>query len=88
VQACATLADPGTRAREVEALAEAMAETGLAEADIVTLHDGDRIETRAGTVRVVPAWRWLLEERPDRGASGLGRTRQSRRDRRLGSWNQ
>jgi hypothetical protein len=70
VQACATLADPATRAREVEALAEAMAETGLAEADIVTLHEDARIETPAGAIRVVPAWRWLLEQRPGRSAAG------------------
>jgi hypothetical protein len=64
VQVCATLADPATRAREVVALTEAMAETGVTQADIVTLHEEETIDTGVGAIRVVPAWRWLLESRP------------------------
>ncbi|HEY5168815.1 MAG TPA: ATP-binding protein [Thermoleophilia bacterium] len=62
VQACASLAEPATRAREVRALAEAMAETGLRTAEIVTLHEEETITTDAGAIAVVPAWRWLLDD--------------------------
>jgi hypothetical protein len=71
VQACTSLADPATRAREVAALAEAMAETGVRRGEIVTLHDEERIDTGDGVIRVAPAWKWLLEDRPRTpGATG------------------
>jgi predicted AAA+ superfamily ATPase len=38
-----------------------MAETGVKQADIVTLREDETLETESGTIRVVPAWRWLLE---------------------------
>ncbi len=63
VQSCATLADPATRTREVTALTEAMAETGVSQAEIVALHEEETIETDAGVIRVVPAWKWLLQNR-------------------------
>ena len=63
LQACASLAEPATRAREVRALTEAMTETGLSTAEIVTLHEEETIRTDAGEISVVPAWRWLLEDR-------------------------
>jgi uncharacterized protein len=61
VQACADLAEPQAREREVRALVEAMTETGLDRADIVTLREEGTVKTDAGTIRIVPAWRWLLE---------------------------
>jgi predicted AAA+ superfamily ATPase len=61
VQACASLSAPETREREVGALVEAMAETGLKQAEVVTLGEDGTLETEAGTVRAVPAWQWLLE---------------------------
>lgn len=27
---------------------------------IITLHERERIETAAGVIEVVPAWRWVL----------------------------
>jgi predicted AAA+ superfamily ATPase len=62
IQVSATIADPATRDRELRTLAEAMDELGLREASIVTLFEQETIELASGTVRVVPAWRWLLEE--------------------------
>jgi predicted AAA+ superfamily ATPase len=62
VQSCASLRDPGTREREVRALREAMEETGLATGEIVTVDEEETIETEAGTIHVVPAWRWLLHD--------------------------
>lgn len=60
VQSCASLADPATREREVRALTEAMGETGLQTGEIVTLLDEETIETEAGIIHAIPAWRWLL----------------------------
>lgn len=44
-----------TRIREVGALTEAMVETGVSRATIVTLHEEETIDTDAGAIRVVPA---------------------------------
>lgn len=61
VQVCARLDDPDTRRRELRALEEAMGELGVAQATLVTLDDDERVRLRTGEVRVVPAFRWLLE---------------------------
>ncbi len=85
VQSSTSIADPATRTREVGALAEAMAETGVSRADIVTLHEEERIATPAGVIRVVPAWQWLLEDRQDITESFAWRSRAgiaARRSRR------
>ncbi len=63
VQACAHLSEPQTREREVHALVQAMEETGLKRAEIVTLREEETIKTNRGTIQVVPAWRWMLEDR-------------------------
>ena len=81
VQACTTLADPATRTREVGALAEAMAETGVRRGEIVTLHDEERIDTGDGVIRVAPAWQWLLEDRP-RTPGATGAAPRATRERR------
>lgn len=62
VQACADLSEPQAREREVRALLEAMTETGLDRGEIVTLREEGTMKTDAGTIRIVPAWRWLLEK--------------------------
>ncbi len=64
VQVCESLVDPGTRKRETSALEAAMTETGLKAGTIVTRNDTDRLVTDAGTIEVVPAWRFLLDQ-PD-----------------------
>lgn len=61
VQVSASLADSETREREVRGAIAAMTEVGVREATIVTLYERDTIETSAGTIRVEPAWRWMLE---------------------------
>ncbi len=60
IQSCAALSDPETRDREVRALDQAMVETGSGESTIVTLADRETIETESGTIRVLPAWEWVL----------------------------
>jgi predicted AAA+ superfamily ATPase len=61
IQVCARLQGTETREREIRALVEAMAETAVRRATIVTLADRERLRTKAGTIRVVPAWEWALE---------------------------
>ena len=63
VQVCADLSAPETRQRELRALREAMVEQGQDHGVIVTLDETDRLVTEHGEVSMVPAWRWLLEER-------------------------
>jgi len=61
VQVCESLANPQTRKRETAALSEAMSELRLSTGTIVTRNEDERIATEAGTIEVVPAWRFLLE---------------------------
>lgn len=61
VQACAAVSEATTRTRELRALEEAMGELGIATATVVTPADEETVTVRGGRVRVVPAWRWLLE---------------------------
>ena len=61
VQVCESLAEPQTKKRETMALSEAMAELGLKTSTIVTRNEDGRIDAVAGTIEVVPAWRFLLD---------------------------
>ena len=61
VQVCESLVDPQTQRRETMALNEAMSEQGLSTATVVTRHEESLIEVDAGSIRVIPAWRFLLE---------------------------
>lgn len=45
---------------EVGNLKKAMAETGLSESTLITLDEEGDVDTGAGTVRFVPAWKWML----------------------------
>ncbi len=61
IQVCESLAEPQTRKRELAALDEAMKELHVKTATIVTRAEDDRIATDAGTIHVIPIWRFLLE---------------------------
>ncbi len=69
VQVCESLAAARTTKREVAALSAAMSELGLDEGTIVTRAEEGEIESDAGTIRVVSAWRFLLELEWGRGDS-------------------
>lgn len=61
VQVCESLADASTRNREVTSLADAMSETHLREGTIVTRSEDETVAVPAGSIRVIPLWRFLLE---------------------------
>ena len=60
-QVCAELGAENTRKRELRAVGEAMAEMGVSEATLVTVREEEEVRLASGLVRVVPAWRWLLD---------------------------
>ena len=60
IQVCETIADPKTRHRELRALEEAMREMKIAHAFLVTRRDTEHIPTPAGSIEVIPTWRFLL----------------------------
>lgn len=61
LQVCADMSKAGTREREIRALVDAMAETGLRESTILTMHHSEDIAVDGGVIHVVPAWAWMLE---------------------------
>jgi hypothetical protein len=60
IQVCESMADQGTRNREIAAISEAMAELDVPEGTIVTRNESDRVSLENGIINVVPAWRFLL----------------------------
>jgi len=60
IQVCADMYASTTRNREITALGEAMEETGVRDALIITLDEDKTVQIPAGTIRMVPAWRWAL----------------------------
>lgn len=60
LQVSESIVDPQTRKREVTALNEAMAELQLKEGTIITRGEEEQIQVQSGTIRVLPAWRFLL----------------------------
>ncbi len=60
VQVCESMAASQTRDRELASIGDAMKELGLSTATIVTRSEEERIDVGAGTVDVLPAWRFLL----------------------------
>jgi predicted AAA+ superfamily ATPase len=61
VQVCESLDAPDTRKRELSALEEAMRERRSRAGTVVTRDGDEAIDSDAGSIRVVPAWRYLLE---------------------------
>lgn len=60
VQSCWSLESERTLEREMAALREAMDAMGVPEGTVVTEREERDIAVPEGTVRVVPAWKWLL----------------------------
>ena len=62
IQACWSLSDNTVVKRETEPLSIAMEYFGLNAATIVTSNESDEIKLGHGTIKAVPAWKWLLEK--------------------------
>jgi len=60
IQVCTSLANPQTRKREITALSEAMTELQLPKGIIVTRSEEEQIDAEFGKIKVLPAWRFLL----------------------------
>ncbi|MDE6437568.1 MAG: ATP-binding protein [Muribaculaceae bacterium] len=59
-QVCWDLSDAETMQREIGGLIEASAATQCDKLFIITAEDSDTIDVAGRTIRVVPAWKWLL----------------------------
>lgn len=59
-QVTVAMSSERTRKRELNSLTSAMRNTHIDTGYIITLREEDTIETDAGTIRVMPAWRWVL----------------------------
>ena len=72
-QVCADMSAPKTRSREVTSLEAGMRTVGLEEGTVVTLREDSVIESAAGRIRAVPAWKWsLLGECAENTGDALG----------------
>jgi len=60
IQVCLTLTEENRR-RELAGLTAAMTRFGLKQGLLVTHRQEEDLTTNAGTVRIVPAWKWSLE---------------------------
>lgn len=61
VQVCWDLSDADTRRREINGLIEASIATGCDQLLIITSEASESIEVEGKRIRIVPAWRWLLD---------------------------
>jgi hypothetical protein len=61
IQICYDLQDPKTKKREISALLSASAELGCEDLLIITLEEEALIETESTSIKVVPLWKWLLQ---------------------------
>lgn len=61
VQVCESLAEPRTRKREVKALERAMDGLGMRAGTIVTREQEETLPVDAGSIEVLPAWRFLVD---------------------------
>jgi len=62
VQVSYSLLDPETRKREVNALLKMAAHIEVKDMMIITKDEVEMITTERGSIRVVPVWKWLIEE--------------------------
>ncbi len=62
LQVCLDISDVATRKREMEGLLAASAETGCDRLFIITAETEEEVVRDGKTVKIVPAWKWMLEE--------------------------
>lgn len=63
VQVAASLQDPKTKERELTALRECMEELHTKQGTVVTFEEEATIKDGSGAIQIVPAWKFLLQER-------------------------
>jgi len=62
-QASYSISNPETRQREITALSKAMQDLKPKNVLIITYNDREEnIQTDYGNIRVLPVWRWLMQE--------------------------
>ncbi|OEU48654.1 MAG: hypothetical protein BA861_08275 [Desulfobacterales bacterium S3730MH5] len=69
IQVSADISDPVTRERECRALYEAGSAIPDAHLLLINISEESTIETETGTIRIMPAWKWLLKPQAPRGTS-------------------
>lgn len=62
-QACYDMVHPETRDREISALLEAMIELSIGTGTIITGDTHETIHANGHTIKCVPLWQWLLQEK-------------------------
>lgn len=60
IEVSVNLNDKGTRDREIRSLIEAMDELNLSSSTIITLDEDSEIKASNRTIRIIPAWKYLL----------------------------
>lgn len=64
IQVCIDMTSPDTRKRELEGLVAASEETGCSNLLVVTGESEEEVVYRGKKVRIIPAWKWMLEDLP------------------------
>ena len=60
IQVSYSISDPDTLEREVKGLRAAMKELDIKNSLIITYDEEKEIEVQEGIIKVIPAWKWLL----------------------------
>ena len=61
IQVSVDIESEKTRKRELRALEAGMAKYGIGESVLVTMDTEETVDVESGVIRVVPAWKWLLD---------------------------
>lgn len=61
MQAAYEIGDPKTRQREIDGLLEAAETYNIVRASIITLNQEEAFKINGVKIKIVPAWKWLLE---------------------------
>ena len=61
-QVCESLKNEKTRNRELAALRQAMTEQQVSKSFLITMSEEEEVKFQEGTVTIIPAWRFFLEE--------------------------
>ena len=62
LQACWSMAEKDTRDRELGALVRGLEEGHCSMATVVTAYEEELVDSAGYSIRVIPAWRWLIEQ--------------------------